>query len=260
MAQLLSSRLKVEFYYDVPDAVGSWHISFDGIPYDHVECATNIEIPLTGSNAAAIKQSTRNQVINIATNVAGLVGDAVLMYFGVKTIGGSNAASMGLNARTGKSDGSTIVRFDNQASGAGQINISDFNNKNYLAKVAQGTMVAQGATKGLNRGQAIANAVFNGSVERAALRTNLPYHGTVSSTTFLHLPMYPYVQIFKNTIFGNLDTDGRGVSVELGGNDEEQYMLKVGHACDIFTTIDKMPTDSLLQTTGLADNTVENMT
>lgn len=72
--------------------------------------------------------------------------------------------------------------------------------------------------------------------------------------------MVPYVQIFKNTIMDGLTTTAGGtVKVELGGSSETEYKLKVGHACDIFTTISAMPENSLLQTTGLANNSTAGM-
>lgn len=47
--------------------------------------------------------------------------------------------------------------------------------------------------------------------------------------------------------------EGGTIKEELGGTSKAEYMLKVGHACDIFTTMDKMPENSLLQTTGMAN-------
>ena len=62
------------------------------------------------------------------------------------------------------------------------------------------------------------------------------------------------IQIFKNAIISGLTTsEGGTIKEELGGTSKDEYKLKVGHACDVFTTIDKMPEDSLLQTTGCAN-------
>ena len=66
-AQLLSSRLRVDFYYDVPDELGVWVISYDSVIYDFVECNCKIEIPITGSNAAAIRQNKTSEALTIAT-------------------------------------------------------------------------------------------------------------------------------------------------------------------------------------------------
>ena len=53
--------------------------------------------------------------------------------------------------------------------------------------------------------------------------------------------------------------EGGTVKEELGGTSKAEYMLKVGHACDIFTTMDKMPENSLLQTTGCANIGTDGM-
>lgn len=72
--------------------------------------------------------------------------------------------------------------------------------------------------------------------------------------------MKPYVQIFKNAIIDGLTTqEGGTIKEELGGTSKAEYMLKVGHACDVFTTMDKMPENSLLQTTGMANMNTEGM-
>ena len=49
------------------------------------------------------------------------------------------------------------------------------------------------------------------------------------------------------------------IKEELGGTSKAEYMLKVGHACDVFTTMDKMLENSLLQTTGMADMSTTGM-
>jgi len=58
-AQLLSSQLRVDFYYNIPDELGTYIISYDKVIYDFVECNCKIEIPVTGSNAAAIKENKK---------------------------------------------------------------------------------------------------------------------------------------------------------------------------------------------------------
>lgn len=262
MSQLLSSRLRIDFYYDVPDVVGAWYISFGDIYYDHVECNPNIDIPITGSNAAAEKASKMSTVLNAANQVLQFGLGVILTAVGVKGTGAQANAALGLNAATGRSTSTTpLVQFDGAPTGPNSMSLTNFNNTKFLANVAKQGMILGGVQKGTSSAQGIINTVYQGAIERATLRTTLPYHSTASATTFLHLPMFPFIQIWKNDIFDNLDKENEGyVSVELGGDDKAQYMLKVGHACDIFTTIDKMPADSLLQTTGMADNDVEGMT
>ena len=247
-AQLLSSRLRVDFYYDVPDELGVWVISYDNVIYDFVECSTNMDIPITGSNAAAIKESKKAEALSIASQIAstlvtlgntslsnlagGAAVNAINQYGGVGAIMGASQGSLGSKL-------STVAAY-----GAG--------------KLASTTLpyASVGITGGIN----IYNTVHNAQIQRAALRTNLPYHGSALQTTFLHMSMKPYVQIFKNTIMSGLATaEGGKVTVELGGADETEYKLKVGHACDIFTTISGMPENSLLQTTGLGDNGIGKM-
>ena len=247
-AQLLSSRLRVDFYYDVPDELGVWVISYDNVIYDFVECNTNMEIPITGSNAAAIRQSKINEALTIATQVAstfvtlgntslsnlagGAAVNAINQYGGVGSI--MNAAQGSLGSKL-----STIAAY-----GAGK-----------LASTAL-PYAGVGFTGAAN----VYNTIHNAQIQRAALRTNLPYHGSALQTTFLHMSMEPYVQIFKNTIMDGFETtDGGTVRVELGGTDETEYKLKVGHACDKFATIAEMDNDCLLQTTGLADNPTTGM-
>jgi len=55
MPQVLSKELELEFHYNVPDEVGVWVISFGDVIYDYLECDCSIEIPLTGSNARAVR-------------------------------------------------------------------------------------------------------------------------------------------------------------------------------------------------------------
>lgn len=247
-AQLLSSRLRVDFYYNVPDELGVWIISYDDVIYDFVECSCDMDIPLTGSNAAAIKENKKQQALSIATQIAstlvtmgntslsnlagGALVHAVNQYGGVGAIMGSSQGSLGSKL-------STVAGY---AAG----------------KLASSLLPYGGA--GFSGGVNIYNAVRNAQIQRAALRTNLPYHGSASQTTFLHMSMKPYVQIFKNTIMDGLTTTNGGtVKVELGGTDEAEYKLKVGHACNKFATIAEMDNDCLLQTTGLADNPTAGM-
>ena len=247
-AQLLSSRLRVDFYYNIPDDLGVWVISYDNVIYDFVECSCDMEIPLTGSNAAAIRENKKSEALTIATQVAStlvtlgntslsnLTGDATVKaidrYGGVGSIMSSAQGSLG-------SKMSTIASY-----GAG--------------KLASTALPYAGV--GITGVTNVYNTVHQAQIQRAALRTNLPYHGSALQTTFLHMSMVPYVQIFKNTIMSGLETaNGGTVRVELGGSSEAEYKLKVGHACDMFATINAMPENSLLQTTGLANNSTAGM-
>ena len=245
-AQLLSSRLRVDFYYDIPDELGVWVISYDNVIYDFVECNCKIEIPITGSNAAAIRQNKTSEALTIATQVAATVGATVA--------GGIGIASSG-------AIGELSALYGGAGSVGGVLQSLPWIESSTAMSLAKGGVAAAGVAGAIGAGgTGVYNTVKNARIQRAALRTNLPYHGSALQTTFLHMSMTPYVQIFKNTIMSNLaTTNGGKVTVELGGADETQYKLKVGHACDMFTTIEAMPENSLLQTTGIANNSTAGM-
>lgn len=248
-AQLLSSRLRVDFYYNIPDELGVWIISYDDVIYDFVECSCDMDIPLTGSNAAALRENKRAEALTITTQVASTL--TTLGNTSLSNLAGSalvNAVDQygGVSAIMGASQGSLGSKLSTVAG--------------YVAGKLASTAFPYGGV-GITGGANIYNTVQNAQIQRAALKTNLPYHGSALQTTFLHMSMKPYVQIFKNAIMSDLNTDPTGtvkenggtVKEELGGTSKEQYMLKVGHACDIFTTLEKMPENSLLQTTGCAN-------
>lgn len=244
-AQLLSSELRVDFYYNVPDELGVYVISYDNVIYDFVECSIDIDVPLTGSNAAAISQSKRAEALQIATQVA--------------------STALTTMAFVGTGGLSGVSQFISMSKDAGSL-VGGLQSLPYLYEAAPreaihqvaGLTTAATLTGGTATG--IAGAITNGKIQRANLRTNLPYHGSALQTTFLHMSMKPYVQIFKNAIMQGLNTENGGtVKVKLGGEDEAQYKLKVGHACDVWETVGNMPDNSLLQATGLADTNTTGM-
>ena len=243
-AQLLNAQLRVDFYYNVPDELGVWFISYkqnnseDWVVYDYCECSIDIDVPLTGSNAAEISASRKAEALSIATQAAAMAVATIAGVSGASIVGGeigaifSGAGSVGgvLSSLPWLEKGTTFAL----ATGIGR-----------LATGASG--VGGGLTN-------LSNTLSNARIQRADLRTNLPYHGSALQTTFLHLSMVPYIQIFKNGIIEGLDTENTGtVKEKLGGTTEAQYKLKVGHACDIWNKITDMPENSLLQTTGMAD-------
>lgn len=247
-AQLLSSQLRVDFYYNVPDELGVYIISYDKVIYDFVECSCKIDIPLTGSNAAAIKENKKSEALTIATQVA------------------STLVTLGNTSLSNLAGGATVNAIDRYG-GVGSI-----------MSAAQGslgsklsTVAAYGAGKlastalpyagvGITGAANIYNTVRQAQIQRAALRTNLPYHGSALQTTFLHMSMKPYVQIFKNAIMDGLTTQDSGtVKEELGDTSKAEYKLKVGHACDKFCSIKEMDYDCLLQTTGMANMSTAGM-
>lgn len=251
-AQLLSSTLRVDFYYNAPDELGLWVISYDNVIYDYCECSCDIEVPITGSNAAAISANKRNEALSIATQVASLAATTL--------IGGGTAAGITGAARhlAQGIDALADVGFGWGSSG--------IESEAYLGTKGAGRGFKLGTAAGLissGIGSAVGiyNTIQNARIERAALRTNLPYHGTALQSTFLHMSMRPYVQIFKNNIMEGIETENGGkVEVEVGGNSKTDYMLKVGHACDVWKNLTEMPAASLLQTTGMANMDTNGMT
>lgn len=243
-AQLLSSKLRVDFYYDVPDELGVYIISYDDVIYDYVECSVDMDVPLTGSNAAAINESKRSQALSIASQVAATAATAVI---GASSLIGLTQA------------GRHLAQGIDALADVGFGWSGGIESEAYLGTKGAGRTFGASSLIGIGAGIAgasigIANTIRNGRIERAALKTNLPYHGSALQTTFLHMSMKPYVQIFKNAIIEDLETEDSGtVKVKLGGESETQYKLKVGHACDLFTTIGQMPENSLLQTTGMSN-------
>lgn len=245
VAQLLSSQLRVDFYYNIPDELAVYIISYDKVIYDFVECNCKIEIPITGSNAAAIRENKRAEALTIATQVAALAATAYFGASGIKAVGAGLTQIAAAATETASITGGSFI-------GAALQNVGPLAGENLLKGFGKGLVGAGAAVGGASVGGV--NTIHKAEVQRAALRTNLPYHGSALQTTFLHMSMKPYVQIFKNAILGNLKTEeGETVKVELGGTDETQYKLKVGHACDKFCTIQDMDEGCLLQTTGCGD-------
>lgn len=234
---LLSEQIELEFHYNLPDDVGVWIISFDNVIYDFCECSMGIDIPLTGSNAANQAEVKRQAALSIAAQVASTAATTVLGATGLRGLTGTaNYLAEGIDILAeealGWSGGLETQAYLNHRLG-GQFN---------KASIAQGVGVAAGAIGG---GINIANTIHNAKIEISNMKTNLPFHGAAGQTTFLNFPMYPYIQIFRNNIQSIYD--------------ETQYRLKVGHACDVWETLEKMPENSLLQTTGVADMSSSGM-
>ena len=243
-AQLLSSRLRVDFYYDIPDELGVWIISYDDVIYDFVECSCDMDIPLTGSNAAAIRENKKQQALSIASQVATTAA----------TIGIGYSSMKGLNQALAHVAGGVDVLAEETLGYEGGLEVEAYLGSKGSGRGMNAGTIASGIASGVGAGINIYNTVNQGRIQRAALKTNLPYHGSALQTTFLHMSMKPYVQIFKNAIMDGFTTqEGGTIKEELGGTSKAEYMLKVGHACNTFTTMDKMLENSLLQTTGCAN-------
>lgn len=230
---IISKTLSVQMSYNVPDEIAVWIISFDDVIYDFVECDPSIDIPLTGSNAAQIALTKRNTALSIATQV------------------GATAAAIAVGATMqAPALGAAIGELGAIYSGAGTIGgviqSLPWLESSSIAALAGGGAAAAGIGAGAAAsGANILNKISNAKLQIGHLMTNLPYHGAASSTTFLNLPMYPYIQFIQN--------------IKMAGWDEPQYKLKVGYACDVWRTMLNMPEESLLQTTGSADMSAMGM-
>lgn len=228
---LLSKQIELELHFNLPDELAVWIISFDNVIYDFCECSMGIDIPLTGSNAAAITEAKRQAAISIASQVASTAATTVLGVTGLRGLTGTaNYLAEGIDilaSDLGYGSAGLEAQTYLTSRVGGQFNKTSF---------TQGAGIGAGVVgAGLN----IANTVHQTKLEIASLKTNLPFHGAAGQTTFLNFPLFPYIQIFRNNIMSTYN--------------EEEYQLKVGHACDVWAQLSEMPDNSLLQTTGMAN-------
>ena len=178
VAQLLSSQLRVDFYYNIPDELAVYIISYDKVIYDFVECNCKIEIPITGSNAAAIRENKRAEALTIATQVAALAATAYFGASSIKAVGAGLTQIAAAATETASITGGSFV-------GAALQNIGPLAGDNLLKGFGKGLAGAGAAITGAGVGGV--NTIHKAEVQRAALRTNLPYHGSALQTTFLHM-------------------------------------------------------------------------
>lgn len=232
---LLSKQIELTLHYNLPDELGVWIISFDNVIYDYCECAMGIDIPLTGSNAAAISEAKRQAALQIASQIATTAATVITGYAGVRAAAATAGAiqSIGLGAGIGIGEA-----MGGEVPGAESI-LYGMKGANRGLNISSGLSRLGAGFGSLAGGTGIFGTIHQTRLDIAGLRTNIPFHGAAGQTTFLNLPMYPYIQIFRNNIMSIYD--------------EDEYKLKVGHACDVWETIDNMPDNSLLQTTGVAN-------
>ena len=244
----ISEELEVEFHYNVPDELGVWIISFGDVIYDFVECNPSIDIPLSAIDYRGQKYAQISSVINYGSSaINGLSG----LASGVASM--ATGASLGLGGletmRTENGYGSIGSMLKAQGV-AGTMTAFDSDQVGTRAALIQGTgMLGSGASQSFNSlGGAvtgIANNYINTRRTLNQLAINVPLHGAAGTTTFLNLPMAPYVQVFRNIV--------------IDGYNEGQYKLKNGHACDKWVTAASMPSNSLCQTSGIADINTSGM-
>lgn len=229
----ISKTLSIQFQYNLPDDQGIWFIMFGGSVYDYIECQPFIEIPITGDNSLQIAAAKKTRNLQIAATIGAAVAGIAM---------GAAVAAPGLSAIIAAAK-ETAWATGGMLSGA-LANIGPLAADGLLtAAHGAGIMGAAGALG--SGGIKAANTVMNSALQIGTLSTNVPIHSTASDTTFLHLPFYPYIEVFQNLPIG--DFDGK----------EEDYKRTVGIACDKWCKISEMPEKSMLATTGAA---AENLT
>ena len=245
MNMLMSYTLQIEFHYNLPDDLAVWIISFGSKIYDFVECDPSIDVPLAGDNAAAIALAQRSKAWNIAASLgSAAVGTAMalggnIMGLAVAGQGVINAVNQaGIVAANGPVGAPGSASFAQYAAANNNLQKAM---SNYNLQKAVTVASSAGAVTGnaLTAGNNITNAKQQAAREIGTLRTNVPCHSAAGTTTFLNLPLYPYVQIYTH------DT--------LSDYKESEYKLKVGIACDKWVKPTEMPENSLLKATGVAN-------
>lgn len=233
LTQLIDRELTIQFQYNLPDDSGVWIIMFGGSIYDYVECQPYIEIPITGDNSLQIAAAKAQRNLSIAMTIGAAVGGiAVGAAIAGPAIGNIGAAVV----ESGWAFGGSNVA-------AGLANIGPLASEGLLAGLGGGIAGISGAAIG--GGMKTANTVMQSALQIGNLSTNIPIHSTASDTTFLHLPFYPYVEIFTNKVIGDYK--------------EAEYKLKVGISCDKWVDISEMPEQTLLKATGLANTNISGM-
>ena len=233
MSQVMAKTVGVQFQYNLPDDTGVWAIYFDNHLYDYVECTPFIEIPITGDNSLQIASAKAQRNLSIAmtvgTAVAGaLVGGYAGLAKGVIASGFGTAADVAEQGILGTIGALSRDAFYPQIG------------------MAAGGALAGAAVPLAGGGIKTANTVMQSALQIGNLSTNVPVHSSGSDTTFLHLPMQPFIEFFTNNLIEDYS--------------ESQYKLKVGIACDMWKATSAMPNDTLLAATGTADMDTSGMT
>ena len=228
---LVNKELEVRFQYSLPDDNGVWFIMFGGSVYDYVECQPFIEIPITGDNSLQIAAAKSQRNLQIAATI----GAAVIMA-GATILGPTIGAAITAGSEAAWATGGIASGIAaNLAQGVGRELIT--------APTVGAAITGAGALVGA--GIKTANNIMQSALKIGTLSTNVPIHGQSSDTTFLHLPKYPYIQIYTNTL--------------IDGFSESEYKWKVGIACDKWGNLASMPEQTLLATTGTANMGTDGM-
>lgn len=229
---LLEKELTIQFQYNLPDDTAVWFIEFGGSIYDYVECQPYIEIPITGDNSLQIAAAKAQRNLSIAMTVGAAVAGAA--------IGGALGLTQGVVA-SGFGTAADVAESGILGT-AGLL----WGNGSY-AQLAMGLGGAALGAAGPLAGGGVkaANTIMQSALQIGNLSTNVPVHSAGSDTTFLHMPMTPYVELYVNNIQDDFDENG--------------YKVNVGIACDKWAFTSDMPENSLLQATGVGNMSTEGM-
>lgn len=227
MTQVLSKELEIKFQYNAPDDIGIWVVSFGNVIYDYYECSPYIDIPITGDNSRAISIAKQSQAVNTALTIGAAVAAVGLSVAGAAGSIGAAAAASGVSAAEYASQtfantgafltGGTMLYGGAEA--AKQIGI--------VGKAVGGAVAGT-----VGGGITAVKGITTSANQIGTLATNVPTKAGASATTFLHLPMKPYIQFYTNEPMETMNL--------------VQYRKTVGIACEQWGTIDSMPEDSLL--------------
>ena len=229
---LVNKELEVRFQYNLPDDNGVWFIMFGGSVYDYVECQPFIEIPITGDNSLQIAAAKAQRNLQIAATIGTAVVGAA--------IGGAAGLAKGMIS-SGFASSTDIAEF-----GFAQTARALWESGTWGELVGGlGGATVGAAAPLIGAGIQTANNIMQSALKIGTLSTNVPVHSQASDTTFLHLPKYPYIQIYTNTL--------------IDGFNESEYKWKVGIACDKWGNLASMPEQTLLATTGTANMGTDGM-
>ena len=232
MTMVINHSVDITFQYSIPDDMGIWEIAFDSSMWDFVECQPFVEIPITGDNSLQIAAAKAQRNLSIAMTagaaVAGaLIGGAAGLTQGVIASGFGTAADVAEQGILGTVRALSGDAFYSQIG------------------MAAGGALAGAAVPLATGGVKAANTVMQSALQIGNLSTNLPTHSAASDTTFLNLPLSPFIEFY--------------IPIMQDDYSENDYKETVGIACDKWTTTENMDSGSLLQTTGIADMDTSGM-
>jgi len=237
MTMVINNTVNITFQYSIPDDMGIWEIAFGNSMWDFVECQPFVEIPITGDNSLQIAAAKAQRNLSIAMTIgAAVAGVAVGGAIAAPAIGAIGAAVA-----------DSAWAFGGSSIAAGLANIGPLAGEGLLAGLGSGVAGMSGAAIG--GGLKTANTIMQSALQIGNLSTNLPTHSAASDTTFLNLPLTPFIEFY--------------IPIMQDDYDESGYKETTGIACDKWVTLDdvgnKLDTSSLLQTTGIADMDTSGM-